>query len=288
MAQTAATPSTLPNSELLQRRFKACEAILSDPPLLVEYLIDFFGPVGCEPLLTPSTQQEAKRLLMQRCDLWQASSAIATTDSAWGITDPPEHLEHSGTQSHQFMINVVEMMEDPEALLGYLSQMFGPGGPTGLAIEEERLWNRLDDLFLCRIPYPENFNVPDEQKTEQASAEVYPQTLSRGQMVDDLQEPNPMEPEVIPSTHAAQEFAASSGLSTKEVIEICAVCVGVGVLGGLAVAGLGSLLASSAGQAAMGSLATAAFGGLRRPVFTGPRGGRYVITSSGSKSYMVP
>ena len=93
---------------------------------------------------------------------------------------------------------------------------------------------------------------------------------------------------MFPASETHQVSQTAAGLTTKEVVGICAVCVGVGVVGGLAVATFGSALVAVAGRAAMGSLASAALGGLGRPVFTGPRGGRFVITKSGLKSYMVP
>ena len=45
---------------------------------------------------------------------------------------------------------ILQVIEDPEHLLGYISKVFGPSGPEGLAITDETAWAELDDLFLCR------------------------------------------------------------------------------------------------------------------------------------------
>ncbi len=96
-----------------------------------------------------------------------------------------------------------------------------------------------------------------------------------------------IEPEVLKSD-ACQTTPQKDGPSTLEIVGLCAVCVGVGVVGGLAVVGLGKLLASPTGRKVAADLGTAAFRSLGQQVFTGPRGGLYVITSNGTKSYNVP
>jgi hypothetical protein len=116
---------------------------------------------------------------------------------------------------------------------------------------------------------------------------------SRVQLIESspLQEPAAatpvIEPEVLQS-EACQTAPQRDAPSTLEIVGLCAVCVGVGVVGGLAVVGVGKLLASPTGRKVAADLGTAAFRSLGQQVFTGPRGGRYVITSNGTKSYNVP
>ena len=103
-----------------------------------------------------------------------------------------------------------------------------------------------------------------------------------------LEEPANASPVIDPEVIQTEACKQNAGPSTLEIVGLCTVCVGVGLVGGLAVAGLGRFLASSKGKELAVSLGTVAFRSLGQQVFTGPRGGRYVITSNGTKSYNVP
>lgn len=308
----------------LKQQHQAYFPIVNDPALLTEYAVDFFGPEGQEPLLTHTTREIARSLLLKRCDQW-ADACCAQDRQAVFVQEAADY-SGIGMQdlAHRLKL-VLDVIENPETLLGYLAKAFGPLGPHGLAITDEAQWQEIDDLFLCRMPYPSGFPSKGSLSTA-SSPSTYQKTYRRGENVHILRsassaikaeriamrnpsvEPliaaeNPpssrhgdenrqsdetcvIEPEVLQGK-GSQTGLSDQGLSVMQVAGLCALCVGAGAIGGLMLAGLGRGVLTKAGAEALGSIGTFAVGSLGRRVFTGPRGGRYIVTSTGTKSYNV-
>ena len=303
----------------LRKRHQAYFPILNDPYLLVEYVLEFFGPNGQDHILTSSDQEEAKQLLLALCNRW-SDHCKSQNKPAYFSERPSDYASISHADLQLKTRLVLDILEDSDKLPRFFYKAFNPDGPEGLAIKDELTWNKLDDWFLCRMPYPKSLYRNDICQASRQNKGFYHLAYSRGEKVEVVEKtlapmssskaaiisksadayssevnlkpepftnPEVIEPEVVISVPESEE-PASQGLSTMEVVGLCAVCVGAGVVGGLAVAALGGMLASPAGRSTMGSLASAGMSAFGRRVFTGPRGGRYVITENGTKSYCVP
>jgi len=323
--------STLSTFHQLKQQHQAYFSIVNDPALLTEYAVEFFGPEGEEPLLSYTTQDLARSRLLQQCEQWSMS---CITDQRLPVF-VQEGADYSMLAEHELenkVSMILDVIEDPESLLGFLAKAFGPSGPEGLAITDENQWQELDNLFLCRMPYPNGFQ--SSQKTPPRPPSVYRNTHCCEDNIDVAQSPiltvenrtgllpatiqransqeliisakehrsqtrctanheNKPEPVIDPEVLGADRFQTSQadprdqGLSPMQMAGLCALCLGAGAIGGLVIASLGRGITTKAGAEAFGAIGSIAMGGFRRAVFTGPRGGRYTITSSGTKSYNV-
>lgn len=291
--------STLTPFELLKRQHEAYFPIVNDPHLLVEYALNFFGPQGPEPLFTPDTELEARALVFERCESWSARRK----EQGRKPTFVEEEADYGVISEEDLMVKVnliLQVIEDPEHLLGYISKVFGPSGPKGLAISDEDTWYELDDLFLGRLPYSTGYPEPESHTAEPISVGLYRNTYARGEVVETVITPpvpllnapttQVIEPEVLPRTEPISPVATKP-VSAMEIAGLCALGAGALLFGGVAIKGLGRFLASPAGAALVDEFASSALVGLSataRQVFLGPRGGKYTVTSNGTKSYNVP
>jgi hypothetical protein len=292
-------PHAVTAFELLKNQHKAYFPIVNDPHLLVEYVLDFFGPEGSEPLLTPQTLLGARALLLNRCQSWSAQRKSQGKKEAF--VEKEADYDAISAEDLKFKVNLIlQVIEDPEHLLGYISRVFGPSGPEGLGITDEATWSDLDDLFLCRMPYPTEFPEPESHTAEPIRVGLYRNTYARGEIVETVITPpvplpnapttQVIEPEVLPRAEPILSVAMKP-VSAMEIAGWCALGVGAVLFGGVAIKSLGRSLASPAGVALADEFATTAFMGLlatAREVFKGPRGGKYTVTSNGTKSYNVP
>ena len=293
-------PHAVTAFELLKNQHKAYFPIVNDPHLLVEYALNFFGPEGSEPLLTPQTLLEARALLFNRCESWSAQRKSQGKKESF-VEKEADYDAISAEDLRVMVILVLQVIEDSELLLCYISKAFGPSGPEGLAITDEIAWAELDDLFLCRMPYPFDFPESEPPSAEPASNGLYRHSYAKGEAIEAIivtpvlqppaGAPTPViEPEVLPPPGSTPP-AVTKPVSALEIAGWCALGVGAVLFGGVAIKSLGRLLASPAGAALADEFAATAFMGLSataREVFMGPRGGKYTVTANGTKSYNVP
>jgi len=285
--------------ELLKKQHKAYFPIVNDPHLLAEYALDFFGPDGTDPLFTQQTALDARSLLQNRCAIWSRSREAQ--GKKHGFVEEEADYGSISEEDLRVKVNLIlQVIEDPENLLGYISKVFGPSGPEGLAITDETAWTELDDLFLCRMHYPSDFPESETQPAKPTSNGLYRHSYAKGEAVEAIivapvhlpaiSTAPVIEPEVLPPPGTTPN-AATKPVSAMEIAGWCALGAGAVLLGGVAIKSLGRFLASPAGAALADEFATAAFKGLTaaaRPVFVGPRGGKYTVTANGTKSYNVP
>jgi len=278
---------------------KAYFPIVNDPYLLVEYALHFFGPEGHEPLFTPKSALDVRAIFLKRCERW--SELRHAQGNKQSFVEEEADYDTISEEDLLAKVNLIlQVIEDTEHLLGYISKVFGPSGPEGLAITDETAWAELDDLFLCRMPYPSDFPESEPQPAEPASIGLYRHSYARAKDVETIIIPpahqsiattTPLiEPEVLPPPEPKPP-AATKPVSAMEIAGWCALGAGAVLLGGFAIKSLGRFLVSPAGAALADELATTALMGLSaaaRPVFVGPRGGKYTVTANGTKSYNVP
>lgn len=306
-----ANSATVTDHELLIRQHKAYFPIVNEPQLLAEYALGFFGPDGEEPLLSEKTTTLARQWFEHRCSRFKSlcelrgQSPCFTTAEADYEAIPQEDLQIKADL-------ILQVIEDPEHLLGFIAGAFGPGGPDGLATTDPDEWDELDYMLLFRMPYPSEFSTHlrtsepsheacsglyrhiygHSQKTEKIATS--PPTKSSGQIVQPLsqskkEEPLPplIEPEVVSRNPDKEPDRSKHQFSTMEIVGFCALGAGVAVAGALAVKGLGKLLESPTARSVILEVAQQALGAASQQVFVGPRGGRYTVTANGRKNYNV-
>jgi len=306
-----ANSATVTDHELLIRQHKAYFPIVNELQLLAEYALGFFGPDGEEPLLSEKTTTLARQWFEHRCSRFKSlcelrgQSPCFTTAEADYEAIPQEDLQIKADL-------ILQVIEDPEHLLGFIAGAFGPGGPDGLATTDPDEWDELDYMLLFRMPYPSEFSTHlrtsepsheacsglyrhiygHSQKTEKIATS--PPTKSSGQIVQPLsqskkEEPLPplIEPEVVSRNPDKEPDRSKHQFSTMEIVGFCALGAGVAVAGALAVKGLGKLLESPTARSVILEVAQQALGAASQQVFVGPRGGRYTVTANGRKNYNV-
>ena len=249
---------------LLVRQHEVYFPLLNDPSLLVGHVLEVFGPEGREPILSAHGREAAYALLMRRCLKWRA---ICDANGLSALLQP-EPIDYDSMTDEELADGVsvmLSILDDSEKLLAYLSTVFGPMAPGMLAITDQRDWNVLDHLFQGRL------------LNQTASIPIDPEIAPDVQMTAEL----------TPATAPADQ-AAPLELTGPVIAGLLVLGAGVGAGGCIALAALARLLTTPAGARTIGTLAPAALGGLTRQIFTGPNGGRYVITRTGTKSYCVP
>lgn len=190
---TTATAATS-DFEMLKRQHEAYFPIVNDPFLLAEYILDFFGPEGVEPIFSQHSALEVRNLLFKCCDRW--NTLIQTQGrQALFVEDGGDYSTVSEDDLGIKVNLVLQVIEVPEHLLGYISRVFGPTGPDGLAIKYEQEWAELDDLFLCRMPYPTGFSDPALEFNPQSSQGLYRRSYAKGELVESV---------TVPPVHCAK------------------------------------------------------------------------------------
>lgn len=303
--------ATVTDHEFLIRRHKAYFPIVNEPQLLAEYALGFFGPDGEEPLLSEKTTTLARQWFENRCSRFKSICELREQSPCF--TTAGADYEAITQEDLQIRVDLIlQVIEDPEHLLGFIAGAFGPGGPDGLATTDPDEWDELDCMLLCRMPYPLEFSSrlrtskPDHeassglyrhiyghgQKTKKTatsplkkSSDQTAQPLSQSKKKETL--PPLIEPEVVSRDPDEEPDRSRYQLSMMEIVGFCALGAGVAIAGALAVKGLGKLLKSPTARGVMLEVAQQALGAASQQVFVGPRGGRYTVTANGRKNYNV-
>ncbi len=307
----SANSAAVTDHELLIRQHKAYFPIVNEPQLLAEYALGFFGPDGEEPLLSEKTTTLARQWFEHQCSRFKSLCELREQSPCF--TTAEADYEAITQEDLQIKVDLIlQVIEDPEHLLGFIAGAFGPGGPDGLATTDPDKWDELDCMLLCRMPYPLEFSThvrtskPDHEASSGLYRHIYghgqktekiatsPLTESSDQIVQPLsqskkEEPLPplIEPEVVSRNPDEETDRSKHQLSTMEIVSFCALGAGVAVAGALAVKGLGKLLKSPTARGVMLEVAQQALGAASQQVFVGPRGGRYTVTANGRKNYNV-
>ncbi len=293
--------------DVLKKQHAAYLPILNNPELLYHYVLEFFGPNGKEPLLTEEDIGEAESVFEWCCSNWRIHCGSIGKKAVFAEVED-DNTDISKDDLQVKIGCMLLILEDPENLLIYVANIFGPTGPQGLAITDEETWDQLDDLFMGRLPSPPALAYLKESISEDGPKGAYRQAFNKGEFVEvvgELQEqkqqlqlshqeavaiPPVIEPEIL-DPFCSDRTSPVHRMSAVEIAGWCALGAGAAVLGGLALRGLGRFLASPAGKAAVNEYLAAALTNLSSPtreVFVGPRGGKYTVTASGTKSYNVP
>ena len=291
----------------------------------MEYVLDYFGPMGAEPLLTEEDSSKAREMLLKRCNEWHRLERMGRESLLDMSEDKFTHADLNFLEKE--VDAILAIIENAEPLLTYFVQVFGPQGPTYLSIEDEESWNVLDDLFLCRLPYPLEFSAKPENKSEIDRPSKYRLCFRRGERVEVL-DAQAIDTEVEDACQSCTDkneeldeqdlikmsattalipeqtidantatFVAKDNLGNPElpgwaVVGICAAGAGCAVLGGLAMTSMIRFLMTPKGSSLASELLVSAVNAAAKTalseVKTGPRGGKYVVTANGTKSYCVP
>ncbi|MCP9883433.1 hypothetical protein KBY65_13310 [Cyanobium sp. Alchichica 3B3-8F6] len=254
--------------ELVKRQHKTYFPIVNDPCLLSAYVLDFFGPDGAEPILSYRAQIDAHDILEKRCEQWHRSCK----KRAQKIIFVEDDGDKSTVSEDEFKVKlelILTILENSDHLLKYVAKVFGPSGPDGLAITDQELWDELDDLFLCRLPYPETFPT---QKIASIEVIAKPQPIAEPPASTATPSQGPLiEAEVITAC-SNTPIDPLQQRSTLETVSLCALGAGAAVLGGCAVVGLGRFLVSPAGTRVIGEVLSTALSGLNHRLLDGSEG----------------
>jgi len=305
--QSITRPDQSVQVDVLKKQHAAYFPILNNPELLYQYVLEFFGPNGTEPLLTEGDIGEAESMFEWCCSNWRIHCGRNGKKAVFAEVED-DNTDISKDDLQVKLGCMLLILEDPENLLIYVASVFGPRGPQGLAITDKETWDQLDDLFMGRLPSPPELAYPKENMSEDRPKGTYRQAFNKGEFVEvvgELQEqkqqlqlshqepvaiPPVIEPEILDPFYS-DGASPIPRMSAVEIAGWCALGAGAAVLGGLALRGLGRYLASPAGKAAVNACLAAALSSLSSPtreVFVGPRGGKYTVTANGTKSYNVP